>query len=96
MKNIAIVCGGYSKESVISLRSAEQIASVIDSVYNIYTVYITRESWNAKIGDGKHEMREMLKYREQTVNNLLDDRHRWIPERKEEGHGKGRNWRGQG
>jgi hypothetical protein len=54
------------------------------------------ESWNAKIGDGKHEMREMLKYREQTVNNLLDDRHRWIPERKEEGHGKGRNWRGQG
>ncbi|MBR3568628.1 MAG: D-alanine--D-alanine ligase [Salinivirgaceae bacterium] len=50
-KNIAVVCGGYSKESVISLRSAEQIASVISPDYNAYTVYITRESWNAKIGD---------------------------------------------
>ena len=51
MKTIAIVCGGYSKESVISLRSAEQIASVIESEYNVYTVYITRESWSVKIND---------------------------------------------
>lgn len=49
MKTIAIVCGGYSKESVISLRSAEQIASVLGSEYNVYTVLVTRESWNAKI-----------------------------------------------
>ncbi|MBO4601902.1 MAG: D-alanine--D-alanine ligase [Salinivirgaceae bacterium] len=51
MKNIAVVCGGYSKESVISLRSAEQIASVIESDYSAYTVLITRDAWNAKIGD---------------------------------------------
>ena len=51
MKNIAVVCGGYSKESVISLRSAEQIASVIESDYSAYTVLITKDSWNAKIGD---------------------------------------------
>ncbi|MBO7594908.1 MAG: D-alanine--D-alanine ligase [Salinivirgaceae bacterium] len=51
MKNIAVVCGGYSKESVISLRSAEQIASVIESDYSAYTVLITRNAWNAKIGD---------------------------------------------
>ena len=51
MKNIAVVCGGYSKESVISLRSAEQIASVIESDYLAYTVLITRDAWNAKIGD---------------------------------------------
>lgn len=50
-KKIAVVCGGYSKESVISLRSAEQIASVISADYNAYTVYITRESWSAKIGE---------------------------------------------
>lgn len=51
MKTIAIVCGGYSKESVISLRSAEQIASVINSEYNVYTVLVTRDGWNAKIGE---------------------------------------------
>ena len=51
MKSIAVVCGGYSKESVISLRSAEQIASVIESDYSAYTVLITKDSWNAKIGD---------------------------------------------
>lgn len=51
MKSIAIVCGGYSKESVISLRSAEQIVSVIESDYSAYTVLITKDAWNAKIGD---------------------------------------------
>ena len=51
MKSIAVVCGGYSKESVISLRSAEQIASVIESDYSTYTVLITKDAWNAKIGD---------------------------------------------
>lgn len=51
MKSIAVVCGGYSKESVISLRSAEQIASVIESVYSAYTVLITKDSWNVKIGE---------------------------------------------
>ena len=51
MESIAVVCGGYSKESVISLRSAEQITSVIESDYSAYTVLITKDSWNAKIGD---------------------------------------------
>lgn len=51
MKNIAIVCGGYSKESVISLRSAEQIASVLEGEYNAYTVLVTKDEWNAKIGE---------------------------------------------
>ena len=51
MKNIAIVCGGYSKESVISLRSAEQIASVLEGEYNAYTVLVTKDEWSAKIGE---------------------------------------------
>ncbi len=50
MKTIAIVCGGYSKEEVISLRSAEQIAQVIDKkIYETFTVLINREKWVAKI-----------------------------------------------
>jgi D-alanine-D-alanine ligase len=50
MKTIAIVCGGYSKEEVISLRSAEQISQVIDhEKYETFTVLINREKWVAKI-----------------------------------------------
>ena len=51
MNTIAIVCGGYSKESTISLRSAEQIASIIGDEYDAYTVLITAESWNVKMGE---------------------------------------------
>jgi D-alanine-D-alanine ligase len=50
MKTIAIVCGGYSKEEVISLRSAEQIAQVIDKEkYETYTILINKDKWVAKI-----------------------------------------------
>lgn len=50
MKTIAVVCGGYSKEEVISLRSAEQIAQVIDKKkYEVFTVLINKEKWVAKL-----------------------------------------------
>lgn len=51
MKTIAIVCGGYSKEEIISQRSAQQIAEVINDVYNIYRVVIARNRWYAVAGD---------------------------------------------
>ncbi len=54
MKNIAIVCGGFSKEEIISLKSAEQIAPVIDQAkYKVYTVLINKESWVVKNLDTK-------------------------------------------
>ena len=50
MKTIAIVCGGYSREEVISLRSAEQIVQVIDKQkYETFTILINKEKWVAKI-----------------------------------------------
>lgn len=49
MKNIAIVCGGFSKEEIISFKSAEQIAPVIDQTkYKVYTVLINKETWLVK------------------------------------------------
>jgi D-alanine-D-alanine ligase len=46
-KNIAIMAGGNSSESVISLQSAAQIKSVLDdSKYNIYTVLVEGNNWN--------------------------------------------------
>ncbi len=46
MKNIAIVCGGYSGEYAISVNSAKMVAQNIDSKrYRTYLVYITRQEW---------------------------------------------------
>lgn len=51
-KNIAIVAGGYSSESVISLKSADGIYSFIDEEkYNRYIVIISREKWIVKLAD---------------------------------------------
>ncbi len=45
-KNIALVAGGYSGESVISLRTAKTIRQNLDpALYDIYPVIITRDSW---------------------------------------------------
>ena len=45
-KNIAVVCGGYSGESVVSMRSAGMIMNNIDRAkYNPYKIVITRDRW---------------------------------------------------
>ena len=53
MKTIAIVCGGDSSEHDVSMRSAEGIASFIDSErYIIYKVEICAGKWEAMLPDG--------------------------------------------
>ena len=53
MKTIAIVCGGDSSEHDVSMRSAEGIASFIDSErYLIYKVEICSGKWEAMLPDG--------------------------------------------
>lgn len=45
-RNIAIVCGGYSSEHEVSLRSAQGIYSFFDKErYNVYIVEISKEAW---------------------------------------------------
>jgi len=51
---IAIVAGGYSSESVISLKSAEGIQSFLDrNKYTVFIVLITREKWVVKLQDNQ-------------------------------------------
>ncbi|NQU34531.1 MAG: D-alanine--D-alanine ligase, partial [Bacteroidetes bacterium] len=46
MKNIAIVCGGYSGEYQISIQSATMVKNNLDPAkYNSYVVIIERNSW---------------------------------------------------
>ncbi len=57
MKTIAIVCGGESSEHDVSMRSAEGIASFIDSErYLIYKVEICAGKWEAMLPDGSRAM----------------------------------------
>lgn len=45
-RNIAIVCGGYSSEHEVSLRSAQGIYSFFDKErYNVYIAEISKEAW---------------------------------------------------
>jgi D-alanine-D-alanine ligase len=55
MKKIAVVCGGYSGESVVSMRSADMVMNNIDKArYQPFKVVVTRERWF--VMDGTVEM----------------------------------------
>lgn len=53
-RNIAVVCGGYSSEAEVSMRSAAGIMSFIDTErYNTTMVVITKNEWYAKISESE-------------------------------------------
>jgi D-alanine-D-alanine ligase len=55
MKNIAVVMGGYSDESVISLKSGQLILSNLDKTkYKIFEIHVLTEGWNALVDKKKH------------------------------------------
>ncbi len=57
MRNIAVVMGGYSDESVISLRSGQLILNHLDKTkYHIYEVHIVPDSWNVLYNDKKYDI----------------------------------------
>lgn len=52
MKNVGIICGGYSSEYAISVLSATTIQSHLPSGYVGFLVYLTKEGWHVEI-DGE-------------------------------------------
>jgi D-alanine-D-alanine ligase len=53
--NVAVVMGGYSDESVISLRSGQLILNNLDqNKYTIYEVHILKDAWYCLIDDKKY------------------------------------------
>ena len=52
-KNIALVTGGYSKESVISMLSSEVVEQNLDKkLYKVYKIIVTRDRWYYPTGKG--------------------------------------------
>ncbi len=57
MKKIAVVCGGYSGESVVSMRSATMVMNNIDKAkYDATKIVITRERWYAEVNQKEVEV----------------------------------------
>ena len=53
--NVAVVMGGYSNESVISLRSGQLILNKLDkNKYQIYEVHVLLDGWYCLINGEKH------------------------------------------
>lgn len=45
-KNIALIAGGFTGESVVSFNSAQQVESQLDTnLYNVYKIIITKSEW---------------------------------------------------
>jgi len=45
-KNVALLAGGFTGEYEVSVNSAKNIAASLDAAkYNVYTIFITRDSW---------------------------------------------------
>lgn len=54
MSTIAVVCGGYSDERVISLQSAETVEKALrEAGFETHKIWIDRESWHLIQGDEK-------------------------------------------
>lgn len=54
-KNIAIVWGGYSSESIVSEKSMQGIYSFMDkNLYQIYKIKIAKDSWTANIDEQEY------------------------------------------
>ena len=57
MKKIAVVCGGYSGESVVSMRSAQMVMNNIDrEKYDPIKIVITHHRWFAELDGGEVEV----------------------------------------
>jgi D-alanine-D-alanine ligase len=56
-KNIALLAGGFTGEYEVSVGSAKNIAANLDATqFNVYTIFITRDSWFYESGSGKAEV----------------------------------------
>jgi D-alanine-D-alanine ligase len=72
--NVAVVMGGYSDESVISLRSGQLILNNLDkSKYNIFEVHILPNDWSVVIDGEKYPINKAdFSFTKDTVTTKFD------------------------
>ena len=68
MKNVGIICGGFSSEFDISVLSARNIQQNFPDEYNALLVYLQKDGWFVELNDEKVE----LNPQDFTFNNGAD------------------------
>ena len=63
MKNLGIICGGFSSEHEISLKSANTILKHLPDAYKGYMIVLSDEGWLVKNGynDGVFDLKAYLR-----------------------------------
>lgn len=56
MTKLALICGGFSSEHEISIKSANNIKSNFPESYEVYLVYMTKSGWYVEIEGNKYEV----------------------------------------
>ena len=51
MRNVAIICGGFSSEYDISVKSARNIKANFPSEFNVYLIFLNREGWFVEVNE---------------------------------------------
>ena len=68
MKNVGIICGGFSSEFEISVLSAKNIQQNFPDDYNPLLVFLSKEGWFVEVDGVKLEMNSVdLSYKRRSI-----------------------------
>lgn len=56
MKRIGIICGGYSSEYEISVKSARNVQQNLSEKHQSYLIFLRKEGWFVEVGEEEQEM----------------------------------------
>lgn len=56
MKNVAIICGGFSSEFDISVKSAKNISTNFPAGFNTYLIYLTEKGWYVEMDGARQKV----------------------------------------
>lgn len=70
MKNVGIICGGFSSEYDISVKSATTIRDNFPSEYNAYLIFLSREGWEIEV-DGERHVLDPVTFSAELQGNTL-------------------------
>lgn len=68
MKNVGIICGGFSSEFDISVKSARNIQENFPDTFNAHLVYLQKDGWFVELGNERVELNSV----DFTFNNGSD------------------------
>lgn len=73
MRNVGIICGGFSSEYDISVKSAQTIRGNFPDQYTAYLIFLSRSGWRIEVDGAQYEFDPMRFTAEVNGNSLKID-----------------------